>query len=559
MIHKNCTQCGGPFEVTDDDLKFYEMISPVIGGQKQLLSPPTKCPICRHQGRLAFRNERNLYYRNSDLSGKQVVTIYSPDKPYKVYDQDEWWGDGWDPLVFGQDFDFNRNFTDQFRELFLKLPRMSLHTIGNENSYYTCYSLYLKNCYLIFGAGYNEDCMYAKYMSFSNDCLDMLACYSCSFCYQGVGSDGCYNCRYFSHCRNCSDCTMIEDCIACKDCIACFGLRNKQYCVLNNQLSKEKYEEFAEKFKNLSYAQIETLKSQLEALKIDKPRISAHIYASEDSTGDALYNCKNCLQCFHLKESEDCKYLYNSPKSIATHDGVYTAPHGVQYSYNVCSTTGTNLISTYFVWNCDNVYYSMDCQNSRNLFGCVGLKQKEYCIFNKQYTKEQYEELVPRIINHMQGTGEWGEYLSYKLAPCCYNETVAMEYFPLSKEEAQNLGASWYEGVKTVSNIASSEVVLPDTIEGVTEDICNVTLKCAVMQKDFKVLPAELAFYKRAGIPIPRRCPDQRHNDRLANHDFFRTYKDICSNCGTNIDTVYLPGSQPKVYCEKCYLKFMYN
>jgi hypothetical protein len=40
---------------------------------------------------------------------------------------------------------------------------------------------------------------------------------------------------------------------------------------------------------------------------------------------------------------------------------------------------------------------------------------KEYCILNKQYTKEEYEILVPKIIEHMKtfpsphGRGARGE------------------------------------------------------------------------------------------------------------------------------------------------------
>jgi hypothetical protein len=40
--------------------------------------------------------------------------------------------------------------------------------------------------------------------------------------------------------------------------------------------------------------------------------------------------------------------------------------------------------------------------NSSNLFGCIGLRGKEYCILNKQYTKEEYEALVPKIIEKMK-------------------------------------------------------------------------------------------------------------------------------------------------------------
>jgi len=70
----------------------------MFGGQKQAIPPPTLCPDCRLRQRLLFRNDLSLYHRKSDLSGKQIVSMYAPEKPYVVYDQDEWWGDGWDDL-----------------------------------------------------------------------------------------------------------------------------------------------------------------------------------------------------------------------------------------------------------------------------------------------------------------------------------------------------------------------------------------------------------------------------------------------------------------------------
>ncbi|HRI36281.1 MAG TPA: hypothetical protein PK765_04380 [bacterium] len=64
------------------------------------------------------------------------------------------------------------------------------------------------------------------------------------------------------------------------------------------------------------------------------------------------------------------------------------------------------------------------------------MNDKSYCILNKQYTEEEYNTLVPKIIAHMRETGEWGEFFSPNLSPFGYNETVAMEYFPLTKEQA---------------------------------------------------------------------------------------------------------------------------
>jgi hypothetical protein len=51
---------------------------------------------------------------------------------------------------------------------------------------------------------------------------------------------------------------------------------------------------------------------------------------------------------------------------------------------------------------------------------------------NKQYTKEEYEKLLPKIIAHMKKTGEWGEFFPISISPFNYEETPAMDYYPLT-------------------------------------------------------------------------------------------------------------------------------
>lgn len=48
---------------------------------------PTLCPEERMRRRMIFRNERNLYHRKCDLTGRELISNISPEKPYKVYDQ----------------------------------------------------------------------------------------------------------------------------------------------------------------------------------------------------------------------------------------------------------------------------------------------------------------------------------------------------------------------------------------------------------------------------------------------------------------------------------------
>lgn len=76
------------------------------------------------------------------------------------------------------------------------------------------------------------------------------------------------------------------------------------------------------------------------------------------------------------------------------------------------------------------------CHRCRNCFGCVGLRDKEYCIFNKQYSPDDYEKNVALIIERMIQDKERGEYFPAWTSAYPYNKSDAMQRYPLTKEEA---------------------------------------------------------------------------------------------------------------------------
>ena len=111
-MQKTCANawCKQSFEITDEDLAFYERMSP--GGKVCMIPPPTLCPRCRNQKRHARRNERHLHHRTCDLTGAPIISIYGADEECTVYAHEEWWKDTWDPLDEGRPFDPNRPFFD---------------------------------------------------------------------------------------------------------------------------------------------------------------------------------------------------------------------------------------------------------------------------------------------------------------------------------------------------------------------------------------------------------------------------------------------------------------
>jgi hypothetical protein len=215
-----------------------------------------------------------------------------------------------------------------------------------------------------------------------------------------------------------------------------------------------------------------------------------------------------------------------------------------------------------------NVFYSDSCQSSENLFGCVGLKKAKYCILNKQYSKEAYESIVPKIIEYMKKTGEWGEFFSSKFSPFCYNESVAQDEFPLSKEEAYKNGFSWQESfTKTEGKETSKEI--PDNIEDVDASIINEILACRLCGRNYKITENELNFYKKNSIPLPHECFFCRLNELYKERGPVKLWHRQCicdkenhfhgaGKCEVEFETSYAPERLEIVYCEKCYQQEVY-
>lgn len=122
---KTCRLTGKSFPIYQSDLEFYDKISPTFNGKKFSIPTPTLCPQEREKRRLAFRNERNLYRRTCDLSGQQLISLYSPDKPYKVYAHQLRRSDQRNPMDYGRDYDFSKSFAENFQALLLEVPRTS--------------------------------------------------------------------------------------------------------------------------------------------------------------------------------------------------------------------------------------------------------------------------------------------------------------------------------------------------------------------------------------------------------------------------------------------------
>ncbi len=539
MTIHTCQQCATEFRVDEQELAFYKKIDVPI---------PQWCPACREQRRLLFRNLRNLYQRKCDFSGRDIISSYAPDSKLTVYHSDIWWSDKWDGMDYGRDFDFSRPFFEQFAELYQAVPVIHQYGINLENCEYINGAANCKSCYLSFNMDYCEECYYISDASNCTSCIDGMGLVKCELCYECIDCNNCYNLLYSERCRNCYDSYFLYNCQGTKNSIGCVNLVNKEYYIFNEPVTPEAFTEYKATLSDP--AKLEIVRQRTLELRAQLPAKHYVGYSNEEFSGDNIHHLKNSYNCFDAYELENCRYCNYVFKAKDCMDFNIFGDNS-ELIYN-CLATGINCTSNMCCMYCwsgssDN-YYCHLISGTKNSFGCSGLKNKQYCILNKQYTKEEYETLLPKIIAHMKETGEWGQFFPPELSPFAYNESVAPEMYPLNQAEVEQRGWKWRP--------PKQSVVVPGLPT------------CGVCKKSYKILPQEQAMYDRNNLPQPINCPECRHQARLQRRNPRNLWKRQCmctqsshghsGTCLTEFQTSYAPDASEHVYCEDCYRKEIY-
>jgi hypothetical protein len=548
MIRK-CSVSGEKFKITKSDLEFYEKMS---------VSAPTLCPDERLRRRLSWRNERKLYKRKCSATGKNIISIHHAEKTFPVYENRYWWSDEWSPLDFGREFDFSRSFFSQFNDLMQVVPQIAIMNddgISSENCAYCQDFSFGKDCYLSMGMWQSKNCYYVNLCDYGDDLVDCSSVYKSELSYECMCSRNLYRCGWLETSRNCSDCWFGKDLVGCKDCFGCSSLTQAQYYIFNKPYSKEKYYETLKTMNMGAYKYVEFAKKQWQKLSLDFPRQAVHQVQCETCSGDMLYNCKNMFDSHRVYNAENCKYFIQGDSPKNCYD-VYNSGKCQWCLESITPDHSWMSAYTLWCWECKQVYYSDNCHNSENLFGCISLKRAKHCILNKSYTKHEYQTLREKIVGHMKETGEWGEFFPIEMSPFAYNETVAQEYFPLTKEEALKRDYGWREGTTDQPNNGlTDQFKIPDDIKNVEDNILKQTLYCEVTGKGYRIQKSELDFYRKMDLPIPRLHPDERHKQRMSLRNPRKLWERACADCQKSIQTAYEPSRPEKVLCEECYLK----
>jgi len=449
--------------------------------------------------------------RKCDVTGERVLSIYSDKAKFPVYKYDFWVSDEWQ--VPSIDFDFNKSFFEQYADLSGIVPRPHSFVTYNENCDYVSSAEKNRNCYMHYLSDRCEDCMYTHGIYGCRDVIDSAftydseLCYDCCDCRRGYHLRGCFLCD------NCSDLSFCFDMRGCKDCFFSHGLRNQQYVYFNKQLTREDYEAKMSEINLKSFKVFDEFKKKFisEVVLVSRYEMMVN---TENCSGGFQFNTKNCFECYDVENAEDCSYLRIGANGIKDVHHSHAVVDGSELIMGDVSTTESyychNVIGS---WTCNNCCYSEFLQGCSDCIGCISLKRKKYCIFNKQYSKEDYEKIKAHIVSQL---GEkWGSPFPFVLAPFSYTDSAFRDYNSFTKEEVEKFGWRYGEELSFDKIAGVSVESLPDSIDDFSLDGTSVVYECPVSSSPFKITKQEVGLLKKIGAPLPRNHQEVRFRERV--------------------------------------------
>lgn len=552
-MQKTCKNCAASFEVTPDDLAFYDSMSPVFAGKKYIIPPATFCPPCRLQRRLAFINQIIVYTRTSSVSGKRIFSMFPESAPFPVYENEYWWSDAWNALGYGVGRDAAVPFFEQYRALQNTVPHFALMVLQNEDCDYCNNASQNKHCYLCFNTRRSEDCLCCERSAGCTSCLDCFEIANCEKCQNCSACTNCYGLQESQECIDCSDSFFLLNCRSCRSCYGCTNLRHAEYRIFNEQHTKESYEKFMSGMNLASYKQREEQRAKALAFWQTQPRPHAVMNMTENISGNYLFQCKNVQDSYFIRDGEDLRYCALAIDGVKSCYDFTTYGDQVEWAYESarCGNRFSRSAFCYYCYDgCSDLFYCSYCVGCQDCFGCIGLRKKRYCILNKQYSREEYEVLVPQIIAQMQkdagaamnpsthASGSWGEFFPVTVSPTPYNHTLAQRYFPMTKAQIKSAGLSWQEeDMPDIAGIIEASA-LADSASG---EEAPLVVKSAISGKPFRITTQEIKRHAAMGAPLPRTMYVERMEARAKQLGGMTLYKRTCAKTGKPILTVIPP------------------
>jgi len=293
-----------------------------------------------------------------------------------------------------------------------------------------------------------------------------------------------------------------------------YGLRNKKYQINNKEYTQEEYRKKMAEINMGSYSVFHSLKNKFIE-EIVKKQNYIRMINTENSDGNFLINCKNCHNCYDVEDGEDCMNLRIGSNHLKDVIDSHAIVDGSELIYsNVSTTESYNCHNVIGCWTTRDSCYGEFLQGCQDCIGCISLRYKKNCIFNKQYSKEEFDDLKKQIIDQL---GDYyGLPFPFKCAPFTYLDSTFRDYDHMTKAAVEKIGWVYGEEEKLSDN-GTYELVgsIVDSIADLSGDELNKAFLCPKSQKPFKIIPQEIRLLQKIEAPLPRSHHEVRFKERI--------------------------------------------
>ncbi|MDD2870799.1 MAG: hypothetical protein PHS49_02315 [Candidatus Gracilibacteria bacterium] len=447
-----------------------------------------------------YRNNGNISkYHKSDR-----INICSIEEYQKNRD---------DLLKKGFYYDYSKDFFSNYKKLFLSIDHECLFQAGlNDNTKFADTAVNVKNVYLSNTVTIGSENVYYSVLvriNSKNIFNSLFVVDNSEIVYFSKGINKSFKIFYSSFIKNSSDIWFSTNLTGCSNCLFCDNLENVSYYIKNKKYEKEEYfktkeillsdkSKFLEYYNNLNNKGINHNSTNV---------IGNNIIESD--------NIENGYFVFNTKNSKNLMYTGSTTGGENWYDFAFGGEGNLDI-YGVCSSgfgCSKVYLSRFISSGSTNIYYSSNIESCSYLFGCIGLKNKSYCIFNKQFEKEEWEKEVCKIFAQMDSDGILGDFFPGDLNPSYFNDTVAGLLGEFSREDVLNKGYLWRD--------EEIKVDIPEGVEVITtKDLNNYQgfdsngnwqinpeiLKKVIKDEKgniYRIVQMEYDFLMKHGLPLP--------------------------------------------------------
>ncbi len=380
------------------------------------------------------------FYRNNEEISRYPDTSRSP----KVVSNKKF-GEMRDEMgKYSLEYNQSKTFFENFEVLFKNIPMpATVQQMEWENTQYSDMVVESRNAYLSNIVLWGSENIYYTFSAVlaSRNAFSSCRVRQSENVYNSMGADNCSNIFYSKYITNSNNIWFSSNLVWCSECLFCNDLENLSYHIKNKEYSKEEYAQKKEELFN-NKDEFENYYSQIQATPKN--------VACENSEGILLKECENITNASYMANVKNGNNLVFGWEWQNFYDcfDVWFQSSDFYWAVNAGTTSGniycSNMIETSY-----NIFYSYNINNCNHCFGCIGLVNKSYCILNKQYSKQDWENTVAEIMETMNTSGDLGKFFPHSLNPFYFNNTLAGIMSQTSKSEAEKQWFLWQDTEST--------------------------------------------------------------------------------------------------------------